>query len=86
MYDVKQGWGPLCKFLGVPVPQTPFPHKNVRGAIIDEMMAKEPLMIRAKREIAVSFSLIAVLVGFGMYKFTPKFLELFSSLTRFIIR
>lgn len=23
------GWEPLCKFLGYPVPQTPFPHKNV---------------------------------------------------------
>jgi len=27
-YEVKQGWGPLCKFLGVPVPATPFPLTN----------------------------------------------------------
>src|SRR5262249_44442009 len=25
VYDVAQGWEPLCKFLGVPVPETPFP-------------------------------------------------------------
>lgn len=29
VYDVKQGWEPLCRFLGVPVPQDkPFPHLN----------------------------------------------------------
>lgn len=27
--DVKQGWGPLCAFLGVPIPEgEPFPHVN----------------------------------------------------------
>ena len=30
VYDVSQGWEPLCKFLGVPVPKTAFPHVNVR--------------------------------------------------------
>jgi len=28
VYDVKQGWGPLCEFLGVEVPERPFPHLN----------------------------------------------------------
>jgi hypothetical protein len=28
IYDVKQGWGPLCDFLGVPVPSTAFPQTN----------------------------------------------------------
>ena len=26
VYDVRQGWEPLCNFLGVAVPQKPFPH------------------------------------------------------------
>jgi hypothetical protein len=30
VYDVKTGWEPLCNFLNVPVPQTPFPKSNVR--------------------------------------------------------
>jgi hypothetical protein len=30
VYDVKQGWEPLCAFLQVPVPARPFPHKNTR--------------------------------------------------------
>jgi hypothetical protein len=29
VYEVKDGWRPLCEFLGVPVPEDkPFPHLN----------------------------------------------------------
>jgi hypothetical protein len=28
VYEVKQGWGPLCDFLGVEAPRKPFPHLN----------------------------------------------------------
>jgi hypothetical protein len=28
VFDVAQGWEPLCDFLGVPVPGDPFPHRN----------------------------------------------------------
>ena len=28
VYEVKEGWEPLCDFLGVEVPETPFPHLN----------------------------------------------------------
>jgi Sulfotransferase domain len=28
VYDVKEGWAPLCDFLGVEVPDEPFPHLN----------------------------------------------------------
>src|SRR5438874_1763910 len=28
VYEVSQGWGPLCAFLGVPVPDKPFPRLN----------------------------------------------------------
>ena len=30
VYEVKQGWEPLCKFLNVPIPSTPFPRSNTR--------------------------------------------------------
>jgi len=32
VYDVKEGWAPLCAFLGVPVPETPSPRLNDREA------------------------------------------------------
>lgn len=30
VFDVAEGWEPLCKFLGVAVPETPFPRSNSR--------------------------------------------------------
>ncbi|KAH7317579.1 hypothetical protein BKA65DRAFT_514752 [Rhexocercosporidium sp. MPI-PUGE-AT-0058] len=32
-FDVKQGWGPLCEILNVPIPDEPFPHANDRLAV-----------------------------------------------------
>jgi hypothetical protein len=34
IYEVSQGWGPLCEFLGVEVPATPFPAENSRAEFI----------------------------------------------------
>ena len=31
VYEVKQGWEPLCKFLGTPVPSEAFPQTNSRA-------------------------------------------------------
>jgi len=28
VFDVGEGWEPLCRFLGVPMPEAPFPHVN----------------------------------------------------------
>ncbi len=28
VFDVREGWGPLCRYLGVPVPATDFPRTN----------------------------------------------------------
>ncbi|MBA3944141.1 MAG: sulfotransferase family protein [Herpetosiphonaceae bacterium] len=33
VYNVKEGWAPLCAFLNVPVPDGPFPHLNDRASI-----------------------------------------------------
>jgi hypothetical protein len=41
VYDVREGWGPLCKFLGVPEPTEPLPHlnkkENFKGMLADLM-------------------------------------------------
>jgi hypothetical protein len=50
VFDVKEGWGPLCAFLGVPVPAgEPFPHVNDAASFqqrIRERFARE-LLARA---------------------------------------
>jgi len=38
-YHLGDGWEPLCRFLGKPVPDAPFPHTN-SSADFDAMMAK----------------------------------------------
>jgi hypothetical protein len=35
VFQVKEGWGPLCEYLGVPVPDEPFPRTNDRGEFWD---------------------------------------------------
>ena len=48
VYEVGQGWEPLCAFLGLPAPSTPFPHVNTRAdfeamlAGMKQMMAAGP--------------------------------------------
>ncbi|TMR93448.1 sulfotransferase family protein [Nonomuraea basaltis] len=32
VFNVREGWEPLCAFLGVPVPEAPFPQVNERAA------------------------------------------------------
>lgn len=34
-YDVAEGWAPLCDFLGVEEPETPFPHTNTTAQFND---------------------------------------------------
>ncbi|RYP44053.1 hypothetical protein DL768_009447 [Monosporascus sp. mg162] len=36
-YDLKQGWEPLCNFLGKPIPDVPFPYVNDRDAFREKI-------------------------------------------------
>ena len=40
VYQVKDGWGPLCAFLGAPAPADPFPRTNDRGEFWDRVSGK----------------------------------------------
>jgi hypothetical protein len=37
VYEVRQGWGPLCQFLNLPIPDQPFPHVNLREEFSSRM-------------------------------------------------
>jgi hypothetical protein len=45
VFNVEEGWEPLCKFLGVPVPNEPFPHENAGTANVDQIMFNMMLKI-----------------------------------------
>ena len=40
VYEVKDGWQPLCEFLGKPVPADPFPRTNDRAEFWDRVAGK----------------------------------------------
>lgn len=48
VFRVQDGWAPLCAFLGVPVPDTPFPRGNSR-AEFHERLAAGPGVMPAPR-------------------------------------
>jgi hypothetical protein len=55
VYDVKEGWEPLCEFLGVEVPEgKPFPHLNDTEAFRK--------MVRQRERIGMALTL-ATLIG-----------------------
>ena len=57
VFDAKQGWAPLCAFLGVPAPSVPFPHVNSREETkrVMELTAAQAARGGAISDIADSF-------------------------------
>jgi hypothetical protein len=49
IYEAGQGWAPLCKFLGVPVPDVPYPSENSRAEFVARAAA-HPGQIPTKEE------------------------------------
>jgi len=69
VYDVREGWEPLCKFLGVPVPEgKPFPRLN-DGVIMQRVM---------KYGLVVLLGAVAALIGLGWWlvrRLTKRLIE-----------
>jgi len=62
IFDVKDGWEPLCAFLGVPVPDEPFPHANVAFADAEKIFKRVFLRDLVKFAIPYLVALAAVIV------------------------
>jgi hypothetical protein len=50
VWEVGEGWGPLCEFLGVEVPDEPLPHANDRGTFLGRVMDGALGKLQAWRE------------------------------------
>ncbi|XP_039272568.2 uncharacterized protein LOC120346803 [Styela clava] len=61
LFNMKEGWEPLCKFLGVPVPVEPFPHKNAGGTILNELLTTHPAVIKMKKEFVISSAVLCTM-------------------------
>ena len=50
VFEVAQGWEPLCAFLGVDVPVTPYPRENTTDQFRARPAGLDPAVIRAELE------------------------------------
>jgi hypothetical protein len=54
VYEVKEGWGPLCEFLDVPEPDEPFPHLNDTAQMQRGMKSMKALTVAVRVALALS--------------------------------
>ena len=64
MFNVRDGWEPLCKFLGKDIPDISFPHKNVGGSV-HELLLKENVIMRRLNRDTVLGGMFWLTVGVG---------------------
>jgi hypothetical protein len=62
VYEAKEGWGPLCEFLGVPVPDEPFPRLNDTAQMQRGMRAIRALTVAVRVTLALSAAVALVLL------------------------
>lgn len=65
-FNCEEGWGPLCKFLQLLTPTSPFPHKNIGGKVIEELLLPSATFQRIRREVAFGIT-ITCMMGFGTW-------------------
>lgn len=53
IYNVQEGWDPLCKFLGFTTPNEPFPHENTGVKAIEKKMGQ--IIIRDLIRFAIPY-------------------------------
>ena len=69
VYNVKQGWDPLCQFLGVDVPSQEFPRKNVGGSTVREGIDKTVKEHKLKLSIYFILPALLILLSIVVYVF-----------------
>lgn len=63
VYDVKEGWEPLCAFLGVEVPRDkPFPHLNDRASFAGTRMRMRQRQLALRLALGVSIAAVLLFV------------------------
>ena len=69
VYEVKQGWGPLCEFLGVEEPDKPFPHLNDASDMRRLILMVRALSVAAPAALALVVGIAALaLLRRGLFR------------------
>jgi len=72
VYNVKQGWKPLCDFLGCEVPTVAFPHENIKAEI-----TKTVMMTRYGQQVNHEFQRGVLKIGLFLVVIIGVFLAIF---------
>ena len=62
VFDVKQGWEPLCKFLDKEIPDKPFPWKNIGGKGYVPENYMRWFEKQARKELMIFFLVVLLLL------------------------
>ena len=77
MYNVKQGWKPLCDFLGCVIPTVAFPHENVKGELVKVPLSETRYGRQCKRKIQRAvFVILSVIIAIIIAMITTAFVIL----------
>ena len=68
VYNVKDGWETLCRFLGKDIPDQPFPHRNSGCGWFKEFAHDNAIIQRMHKEATITASLLLCVTLFGAYK------------------
>ena len=69
IWNVKDGWKPLCSFLGKQIPDGPIPHENKTGDIeyIQNYVYKQKMYAVGMKNALKNIAFFVIKVGFGFY-------------------
>lgn len=59
VFEVSEGWGPLCEFLGVPIPDAPFPRLNDRALMLRR--------VRVMRAVKIGGPLLLAAIALALW-------------------
>ena len=51
IYRIGDGWEPICNFLGKPIPDVPFPHKNRLASGVEDLKNNPHYIASLRRQI-----------------------------------
>ena len=69
IWNLKDGWEPLCSFLGKEVPKEPFPHDNKTGDVefLYSYAYRHKMFTVGLQHILKNLMLFVIKVLFGLY-------------------
>ncbi|XP_078490990.1 uncharacterized protein LOC144747094 [Ciona intestinalis] len=72
VFDLKDGWAPLCEFLGKEIPDKPFPFNNKSASLFSDAIKHHPIMRRMIKETIFSMGTLTILGIYCGYKIWKK--------------